>query len=75
MDRNDVWHVVMDVAGRYSVWRQGRPVPLRWSMTAFSGTRHECLAHIDTVWLTPQPLGWSRAMDSMAKAAGQQRPE
>ena len=64
MDIDDVWQVVRDDEGRYSVWRQGRPVPRTWSATAFTGSRDECLAHIETIWRDPRPSSWAQVMDS-----------
>ncbi|GLR83540.1 MbtH family NRPS accessory protein [Bradyrhizobium iriomotense] len=70
MDIDDVWQVVRDREGRYSVWRQGRPVPITWFATPFTGSRDECLAHIETVWRDPRPSGWARVMDNRDQTPG-----
>lgn len=69
MDNDDVWHVVRDGEGRYSVWRQGRPVPPHWFITPYSGSRSACLTHIETVWRDPRPAGWGRVMDGATATA------
>ncbi len=73
MDNDDVWHVVRDGEGRYSVWCQGRPVPPHWFITPYSGSHNACLTHIETVWRDPRPAGWGRVMDGVSAAADQQR--
>jgi MbtH protein len=73
MDNDDVWQVVRDSEGRYSVWRQGRPVPRNWCITPYTGSRNACLTHIEIIWRDPRPSGWGRAMDDAIAAADQPR--
>ena len=45
--------VVVNGAGQYSIWPPDRPVPDGWRATGFTGTRAECLGHIEDVWPDP----------------------
>lgn len=45
--------VVVNSEKQYSIWPEGREVPSGWTKTGFSGTRAECLAHIDQIWTDP----------------------
>ena len=42
--------VVVNDAGQYSVWAEGAAPPDGWREAGFSGSRAECLAHVDEVW-------------------------
>ncbi len=47
--------VVVNHEEQYSIWAVGRDLPAGWSDTGFTGSREECLAHIDTVWTDMRP--------------------
>lgn len=53
--------VVVNDEEQYSVWPATRDVPAGWRTTGFTGTRAECLAHIDEVWTDMRPLSLRRA--------------
>lgn len=48
------WHVVRNDQGQYSIWRDGRPVPLGW-ISVLQATKPECLQHIERVWNDIRP--------------------
>ncbi|GGS18628.1 MULTISPECIES: MbtH family protein [Streptomyces] len=48
--------VVVNGEEQYSIWAEGREVPLGWRDTGVAGTKEECLAHIDEVWTDQRPL-------------------
>ncbi|MFB7333684.1 MbtH family protein [Streptomyces adustus] len=58
------WTVVVNDEEQYSLWASGRDVPAGWRTAGVSGTREECLSHIDQVWTDMRPLSLRRAMDS-----------
>jgi MbtH protein len=45
--------VVINDAEQYSIWPRRREIPDGWRASGFTGTRAECLAHIDEVWTDP----------------------
>jgi MbtH protein len=48
--------VVVNHEDQYSIWVADREPPDGWRATGFTGTREECLAHIETVWTDLRPL-------------------
>jgi MbtH protein len=55
MDR-DRHAVVLNHEEQYSTWPVEEEPPAGWRTEGFVGTREECLAHIDAVWLDMRPL-------------------
>jgi MbtH protein len=56
--------VVVNDEEQYSVWDADRPLPAGWRATGFTGTRQECLDHIDEVWTDMRPLSLRRRASS-----------
>ncbi len=54
--------VVVNHEEQYSVWLSGQPLPAGWREVGVSGTKADCLAHIDKVWVDMRPLSLRRAM-------------
>lgn len=48
-------HVVVNDEEQYSVWPVGREIPAGWRTTGFTGTKQECLDHIEEVWVDMRP--------------------
>ncbi|MFF9347878.1 MbtH family protein [Streptomyces sp. NPDC014734] len=48
--------VVINDEEQYSIWARERELPAGWREAGFSGTREECLAHVDEVWTDMRPL-------------------
>ncbi|MDH2389206.1 MULTISPECIES: MbtH family protein [Streptomyces] len=55
-DDVDRFVVVLNGEEQYSIWAEGRELPAGWREAGFSGTRQECLAHVDDVWTDMRPL-------------------
>jgi len=64
-----VYRVVLNHEEQYSIWPAGRENPLGWTDGGKTGTKTECLAHIDEVWTDMRPLSLRLEME---KDAGQQ---
>jgi MbtH protein len=47
--------VVINQEEQYSLWEETRALPAGWRATGFSGSRDECLQHIDEVWQDMRP--------------------
>ncbi|KKZ83959.1 polyketide synthase [Rhizobium phaseoli] len=65
--RDDLWIVVIDTEYHYSVWPQGKRIPVSWEAAGFAGSRQECLAHIREIWTDPRPLSLRSAMAGDAR--------
>ena len=51
-----VYKVVLNHEEQYSIWPADRENPLGWRDEGKSGSKQECLAHIDEVWTDLRPL-------------------
>lgn len=47
--------VVVNDEEQYSLWPGGRDIPAGWRAEGHSGTRTECLDHIESVWGDMRP--------------------
>lgn len=50
------YRVVVNHEEQYSIWPDGRDLPDGWREEGVSGTKEDCLAHIDRVWTDLRPL-------------------
>jgi len=48
---------------QYSIWPQGRELPLGWREAGKSGTKAEVLAWIEEVWTDMRPLSLRKKME------------
>ena len=63
-DDTTVYKVVVNHEEQYSIWPAHRENPPGWRDAGKSGTRAECLAHIDEVWTDMRPLSVRREMEA-----------
>ncbi|AUY52513.1 MbtH family protein [Streptomyces sp. CB01881] len=61
-----VYKVVLNHEEQYSIWPADRENPLGWRDEGKSGSKQECLAHIDEVWTDMRPLSLRRQMEQSA---------
>jgi len=68
-DENDqqTYKVVINREEQYSIWFADRDSPSGWSDVGKSGSKAECLAHIDEVWTDMRPLSLRKRMEEMAR--------
>jgi MbtH protein len=64
------YSVVMNAEEQYSIWPEGREMPLGWKAAGKSGTKAECLAYIEEVWTDMRPLSLRRQADTERDRAG-----
>lgn len=69
---NTIYIVVVNHEEQYSIWPEGREIPLGWRDAGKHGTKAECLAYIEEVWTDMRPLSLRKKMEEMEK---QQRGE
>lgn len=63
--------VVINHEEQYSIWPEDREIPLGWKSVGKSGTKQECLDHIEEVWTDMRPLSLRKKMEeAAADAAG-----
>ena len=47
--------VVVNDEEQYSIWPEGREIPAGWRAEGTAGTKDECLAHIEKIWIDMRP--------------------
>jgi MbtH protein len=47
--------VVLNDEEQYSIWPEGRDIPAGWRAEGTSGSREQCLDHIERVWVDMRP--------------------
>ncbi|GAA2649746.1 MbtH family protein [Streptomyces aculeolatus] len=57
------YDVVVNDEEQYSIWFAGRDLPPGWSRAGHTGTRQDCLDHIDRVWTDIRPLSVRRGLE------------
>ena len=62
-----IYKVVRNHEEQYSIWPADRENAPGWSDAGPTGTRAECLAHIEQVWTDMRPLSLRRSMDEAAR--------
>jgi MbtH protein len=65
-DGSSRYVVVVNEEDQYSIWFDGRSVPAGWLKVGVSGTKDECLDHIERVWTDMRPRSVRQHMDRMA---------
>jgi MbtH protein len=61
-DEDQVFLVVVNGEGQYSVWPEFKPVPAGWTATGFKGVKKACLDHVAQVWSDMRPASLRRAL-------------
>ncbi|MEU4806647.1 MbtH family protein [Actinosynnema sp. NPDC023587] len=56
--------VVVNHEEQYSIWPDDAEVPAGWRAEGTSGSRDECLDHIERVWTDMRPLSLRERMAS-----------
>jgi MbtH protein len=60
------YDVVVNDEEQYSIWDAATDPPIGWRATGHTGTRQECLEHIEHVWTDMRPRSLREAMDGAA---------
>jgi MbtH protein len=63
-----VFLVVLNDEEQYSIWLADKPVPEGWHADGISGSKRECLDHIEQVWTDMRPKSLRDRMDHAAQA-------
>jgi len=56
------FRVVVNQEEQYSIWPAHRELPAGWAHAGKTGSREECLAHIEEVWTDMRPLSLRKHM-------------
>lgn len=53
---NYMYKVVVNHEEQYSIWPQFKNTPNGWKEVGMEGSKEECLAYIEKVWIDMRPL-------------------
>jgi MbtH protein len=59
-----IYRVVMNHEEQYSIWPVSRELPLGWQDAGKTGSKQECVSHINEVWTDMRPLSLRKFMDA-----------
>lgn len=65
--------VIINHEEQYSIWPEDRELPLGWKGDGFTGTKQECLDHIEEVWTDMRPLSLRKKMEEMERQAAEEQ--
>ena len=54
-DADTTFQVVVNEQDQYSIWFADRPLPEGWTADGVTGTKQDCLKHIEKVWTDMRP--------------------
>ncbi len=60
-----IYKVVLNHEKQYSIWPKDRSNALGWFDEGKTGSKKECLDHIDTVWTDMRPLSLQKHMQNV----------
>lgn len=62
-----IYTVVINHEEQYSIWPEGREIPLGWTSVGKTGPKQECLDYIKEVWTDMRPLSLRKQMEEAAQ--------
>lgn len=68
-DDTTIYKVVVNHEEQYSIWPADRENAPGWRDAGTSGSKAECLAHIERVWTDMRPLSLRLQMDGADRKA------
>jgi MbtH protein len=70
-DDRTIYVAVVNHEEQYSIWPEGRELPLGWRDAGKRGTRAEVLAWIEEVWTDMRPSSLRAAMEQAQPEPGE----
>jgi MbtH protein len=70
MSAETAYDVVVNDEEQYSIWPTDRELPAGWRTVGVSGSKDECLAHINEVWTDITPLSVRRRLAEARSESG-----
>ncbi|MFE0652446.1 MbtH family protein [Streptomyces sp. NPDC059534] len=61
--------VVVNHEEQYSIWPEGRDLPLGWRAEGTTGAKEQCLQRIEEVWVDMRPLSLRIHMEQQVDQA------
>jgi MbtH protein len=67
--RGPTYAVVVNDEEQYSLWLDDRELPAGWRREGTTGSKAECLAHIEQIWVDMRPASLRRWIEEQQAAA------
>lgn len=64
MSDDRIYVVVVNHEEQYSIWPEGKEIPLGWRDAGKQGKKEECLEYIKEVWTDMRPLSLRQRMQA-----------
>lgn len=58
-----LYYTVINEEEQYSIWPEGREVPLGWRIIGEAQSKEKCLDYIEEVWTDMRPLSLRKYME------------
>ena len=58
----DIFRVLINNEGQYSIWPAGQSAPGGWNEAGFKGSKKECTDFVDVNWTDMRPLSLQKLM-------------
>jgi MbtH protein len=58
----DVFKVLINEEGQYSLWPEAQNAPLGWNAAGCQGSKSECLAFVEQNWTDMRPISLQKLM-------------
>ncbi len=65
---NRTYTVVLNDEEQYSIWFADRELPSGWRAIGKTGSKKECLDHIEQVWTDMRPLSLRKWLDEQQRS-------
>jgi len=59
-EEQELYRVVVNAEEQYSIWPIDRELPAGWNDAGKSGTKEECMAYIQEIWVDFRPINLRR---------------
>ncbi|MFC8829868.1 MbtH family protein [Streptomyces sp. NPDC057137] len=64
---NRTYQVLVNHEEQYSLWPAEQEIPAGWRTEGKTGSKADCLAHINEVWTDMRPLSLRKKMEEAAE--------
>jgi MbtH protein len=68
MDAFDTFDVVINDEEQYSVWPTELELPAGWRKVGVTGSKSDCLQHIEKVWTDMRPRSLRESLEQIASS-------
>lgn len=58
------YQVVINSEEQYSIWYSESEIPAGWKAVGVRGSKADCLAYIESVWIDMRPLSVRRSLEN-----------